>query len=53
MNAPLPESIRLALEAATLDDRPQRGRRRSHRDTAGCAAARRGFGVERVGTLEN
>jgi hypothetical protein len=53
MNAPLPESIRLALEAATLDDRTQRGRRRSHRDTAGCAAARRGFGVERVATVEN
>ena len=53
MNAPLPESIRLALEAATLDDRPQRGRRRSHRHTAGCAAARCGFGVERVATVEN
>ena len=53
MNAPLPESIRLALELAMLDDRPQRGRRRSHRDTAGCAAARGGFGVELVGPVEN
>ena len=53
MNASLPESIRLALELATPDDRPQRGRRRSHRDTAGCAAASSGFGVERVGTVEN
>ncbi len=53
MNAPLPESIRLALAAATLDDRTHRGRRQSHRHTAGCTAARRGFGVERVGTQEN
>ena len=46
MNAPLPESIRKALESVTLDDHPRRGWRRSHRYTAGCAAARRGFGVE-------
>ena len=52
MNAPLPDSIRQALERATLDDRPLCGRRRSHRYTAGCAAARGGFGVERVATQE-
>ena len=48
MNAPLPDSIRKAMEAVTLDDRPHSGWRRSHRDTAGCAAARLGFGVKRA-----
>ena len=48
MNAPLPDSIRKAMEAVTLDDRPLSGWRRSHRDTAGCAAARRGFGIQRA-----
>ena len=52
MNAPLPDAIRQAMERATLDDRPLGGRRRSHRYTAGCAAARSGFGVERVSTQE-
>ncbi|MBC7727739.1 MAG: hypothetical protein H7242_09010 [Microbacteriaceae bacterium] len=47
MNAPPLDSIRKALEAATLDDQPRSGWRRSHRYTTGCAAARRGFGVER------
>ena len=53
MNAPLPEAIRLALEAATLDDRQRCWRRRSHSYTAGCAAERSGFGVERTGPVEN
>ena len=53
MNAPLPDSIRQALERATLDDCPLCGQRRSHRYTAGCAAARGGFGVERVSTQEH
>ncbi len=53
MNAPLPEAIRQALEKVTLDDHPHSGRRRSHNDMAGCAAARSGFGVERVGPEEN
>ena len=48
MNAPLPEPIRQAMEAVTLDDRPRSGGRRSLRDTAGCAAARLGFGVKRA-----
>ena len=52
MNAPLPDSIRQALERATLDDHPHSGWRRSHNYTAGCAAARSGFGVERVSTQE-
>jgi hypothetical protein len=58
MNAPLPESIRKALEAASLDDKPRSGLRRrltsaqpklcrSHKYTAGGAAGRV-FGVERV-----
>ena len=44
MNAPLPDSIRKSLEAATLDDQPRSAWRRSHNYTTGCAAARRGFG---------
>ncbi len=46
MNAPLPESIRKALESASLDDKPQSGLRRSHKYRAGGIAARAGFGVE-------
>jgi hypothetical protein len=52
MNAPLPESIRKALESVTLDDSPPRGLRRSHKYSVGCAAEHPGFGVERVGALE-
>ena len=46
MNAPLPDSIRNALETVTLDDNPQRGLR--HNYAANGAAGRRGFGVERA-----
>jgi hypothetical protein len=46
MNAPLPDSIRKALETVTLDDNPQRGLR--HNYAANGAAGRRGFGVERA-----
>lgn len=45
MNAPLPEHIRKALEAVTLDENPQGGFRRRHKysdGAAGCAV----FGVE-------
>jgi hypothetical protein len=52
MNAPLPESIRKALETVTLDDNPRSGMRRSHRDAAGCAAARGVVGVERRRSAE-
>ena len=48
MNAPLPDSIRKAMEAVTLDDRPRSGWRRSHREPAGCTAARCGFVDKRV-----
>ncbi|HMO44392.1 MAG TPA: hypothetical protein PKB14_00010 [Rubrivivax sp.] len=46
MNAPLPESIRKALESASLDDKPRSGLRRSHKYSPGGAAARAGFDVE-------
>ena len=46
MNAPLPDSIRKALETVTLDDNPQRGLR--HNYAANGAAGRRGFGVDRI-----
>jgi len=46
MNAPLPESIRKALENASLDDKPRSGLRRSHKYGLGGAAAQTGFGVE-------
>jgi hypothetical protein len=57
VNAPLPESVRKALESYTLDDKPRSGLRQSHKDTAtgeagGSAAGltgRGGFGVERCG----
>jgi hypothetical protein len=48
MNAPLPESIRKALESVSLDDHARSGWRRSHRCTVGCAAAHGGLGVERA-----
>ena len=48
MNAPLPESIRKALETASLDDKPRSGLRRSHKCRAGGTAARTGLGVEAV-----
>lgn len=48
MNAPLPESIRKALESVTLEDHPHRGWRRSHQDTADGAAGGGGLGVERA-----
>ncbi len=47
MNAPLPESIRQALETVTLDDNPPCGLRLRHKD-AGGTAARSGFGAERA-----
>jgi len=47
MNAPLPEHIRQALEAVTLEDNPQRGLQ--HNDAANGAAGRSGLGVERMG----
>jgi len=46
MNAPLPESIRKALETVSLDDNPQRGLQ--HKYVAGGNAARGGFGVGRA-----
>ena len=46
MNAPLPDSIRKALETVTLEDNPHRGLR--HNYAANGAAGRRGFGVERA-----
>jgi hypothetical protein len=46
MNAPLPETIRKALESASLDDKPRSGLRRSHKYSPGGAAARTGLGVE-------
>ena len=46
MNAPLPESIRKALESASLDDKSRSGLRRSHKYNSGGAAARAGLGVE-------
>ena len=52
MNAPLPESIRKALESVTLDDNPQRGLRRSHKRSVDGAAGQAGFGVERRATAE-
>jgi hypothetical protein len=63
MNAPLPESIRKALESVTLDDNPRSGLRRrltsaqrklcrSHKYAAHGAAGRRGFGVERLPSAE-
>ncbi|NWG76598.1 MAG: hypothetical protein HXY24_18685 [Rubrivivax sp.] len=52
MNAPLPESIRKALESVTLDGHPHRGWRRRHKDTADGAAGGGGLGVERGRTEE-
>jgi len=46
MNAPLPESIRKALESASLDDKPRSGLRRSHKYSLGGATAQIGLGVE-------
>ncbi|MGD9775115.1 hypothetical protein [Diaphorobacter sp.] len=46
MNAPLPESIRRALETVTLDDNPHSGLR--HNYAANGAAGRSGFGDERA-----
>ena len=43
MNAPLPESIRQALETVSLDDNPLGGLR--HTYTADSAAGRGGLGV--------
>jgi hypothetical protein len=46
MNAPLPESIRRALETVSLDDKPRSGLRRSHKYRRRGAAAAAVFGVE-------
>jgi hypothetical protein len=46
MNAPLPESIRKALETVTLDDNPRSGLRRSHNCSLAGAAGQAVFGVE-------
>jgi hypothetical protein len=46
MNAPLPESIRKALETVSLDDNPHRGLRYTY--TASGAAGRGVFVVERA-----
>jgi hypothetical protein len=46
MNAPLPESIRKALETVTLDDKPRSGLRRSHKYSVTGVAGHAGFGVE-------
>jgi hypothetical protein len=48
MNAPLPESIRKALETVTLDDNPRSGFRRSHKYSVAGAAGQGVFGVEPV-----
>jgi hypothetical protein len=48
MNAPLPESIRKALESVALDDNPRSGLRRSHKYSSAGAAGWAVFGVERV-----
>jgi hypothetical protein len=48
MNAPLPESIRKALESVTLDDNPRSGLRRSHKYGVGGEAEHTGLGVERL-----
>lgn len=53
MNAPLPESIRKAMESASLDDKPRSGFRRSHKYAAHRAAGRAIFGVERIDGVEN
>ncbi|MCX7277205.1 MAG: hypothetical protein NTZ15_07730 [Burkholderiales bacterium] len=50
MNAPLPDSIRKALESASLDDKPHSGLRRRHKYSAGGVAGRTVFGVEPGGT---
>ena len=47
MNAPLPESVRRALETVSLEDNLRS--RLQHNDTAGGAAGRRGFGFELAG----
>ncbi|HYN59721.1 MAG TPA: hypothetical protein VET87_09225 [Rubrivivax sp.] len=52
MNAPLPESIRKALESVTRDDKPRSGLRRSHKYSAAGEAGRAVVGVERVGISE-
>jgi hypothetical protein len=53
MNAPLPDTIRKALESVTLDDSPRRGLRHSQRYAVGCEAAHAGFVVERVRAMEH
>jgi hypothetical protein len=53
MNAPLPESIRKALESVSLDDHPPRGWRRSHKDMAAGEAGGGGLGVEHAVTKES
>lgn len=52
MNAPLPESIRRALETVTLDDNPRSGLRRSHKNAVDGEAGHGGFGVERLCIVE-
>ena len=52
MNAPLPESIRKALESVTLDDKPQGGLRRSHKYSLDGAAGQSGLDVERAHIAE-
>jgi hypothetical protein len=51
MNAPLPDSIRKALESASLDDKPPSGLRQRNKYSAGGVAARTEFGVEPEGTV--
>ncbi len=52
MNAPLPESIRKALEGFSLDDNPQRGLRRSHKCSGYGEAGPAVPAVERACTAE-
>ena len=47
MNTPLPDHIRLALETASLDDKPHSGLRRRHIYRMVGAAEHAGFGDER------
>ena len=53
MNAPLPESVRKAIEAVTLDDKPLRGLRRSHKFSLDGAAGQSVPGVERACNAES
>jgi len=45
MNAPLPESIRKALESMSLDDKPRSSLRRRHKHGRDSAAGPAAFGV--------